>query len=304
MADFPAEVLALQPDLLVSGNTMELACFLVPASVVVSCGGSIRLTLPHVMQDSAIVTATSTSCDPDISFAAARLLLSILRGLKRSLARASDTLLAPPPEGRAQPPMLAAAGLPAGTMPSLGSPPRLRLGTVEGADVAVAVATAAAASQQSRLALGGHSGERAGQQQAFHYPQPLPTIPEHVACHGTELRQYMESQGLLNVSALATALALQLLPSLSNPQAHWRMLPLLEELLPLLLGTRSEAVPTVATKGLQLRIALLLQPLAQALLANLCMARAGSAGIVQVCGTYRLLVAQACTSQPLNIDGW
>jgi hypothetical protein len=237
-----------------------------------------------MLQDAAVMLATSSTCEQSSSYAAAQLLFQIIRGLKRSLARAVDPMLvAHPASARSAAPEAAGQqGRPGA------SPTKLRVGSIEG----TAVASAVAASMGAALGSPGHTQQgAAAQQQSVQYPQPLPVIPDHVARHGPELQRYVESIKALNVTTLAYSLALHLLPSLPNPQMHRRLLPLVEELMPLLLGSRAGSVPPVASQALQVRVALLLQPLAQALLANLSMARSESAGIVQVCQLRKGIVS-------------
>ena len=88
------------------------------------------------------------------------------------------------------------------------------------------------------------------------------------------------------MSLLAATVALQLLPELKDPNRHFQLLPLIEELEPLLLrGRDGEVVGSVVGsvgEGLRVKWALLLGALAQALLSNLAIARSESTAIVQV----------------------
>lgn len=211
-----------------------------------------------------LILCTPGACnDPQLQASTADLLYKLLRGLKHSLHISTDPMLAPTSQstttttaapGSAVKGGSGAGGAIAGTArhgygPSLSSPRK--------------PGTAAAAAGQPPT-----------------YPQPLPQVPEY-AQQGPALHRFTEQEGALNVTALAHALALQLLPVLRLPNLHFYVLPIVEELLPLLLVGRSGSLALSGSEGLVQKWTALMGALSNALLANIAIARSESPAMLQ-----------------------
>ncbi len=240
-----------------------------------------------------MVSATSDASSP-VQAPAANLLQRLFTRLKHALIVASDPTLAcsqtsatsaaDSSSGNTNEPAMAVeagAGV-AGAAAADWAARSGRRGRVDAASTALQAASGATQDSVPTDAAGsigaGINGDDSG---LLRYPLYLPTVPEYLT-NGPNLQRYIQTHGLINVSALAHATAMQLVPLLASPSLHALVLPVLQELMQLLLvDSRGERAMPGCEVG-RVRLALLLQPLSQALSACMAIARSESAALIQV----------------------